>query len=91
MNTSRSSLLNVHDGTSRDVSGPPVTAVGCVCTQRGRVCEGHGEYEVVPRASASPSVEMTGGVFIPCHKKTNEHTERKLKLWVFMRNWWPAV
>ena len=24
---------------------------------------GHGEYEVVPRASASPSVEMTGGVF----------------------------
>nr|DAE73258.1 MAG TPA: hypothetical protein [Caudoviricetes sp.] len=35
-----------------------------MCLHPTRSClRGHGEYEVVPRASASPSVEMTGGVF----------------------------
>ena len=31
---------SLYFGVSRDVSGSPVTAIGCVSTRRGRVCEG---------------------------------------------------
>ena len=87
MNTSRSNRLNAPCAISRDVSGPPVTAVGYMIVPDEAADREAAANKRWYRDITSPSVMGQGAIFLLLSVKKKPKKERNEQQWVFMKNW----